>query len=263
MRCPPLINFVTRVDRAVLAASAKITKPDAAAVSASLIRLLVCVAMNLPPARIAVLGATGAVGRAVCRQLADAGRDGWALARRDVADIAGWPARVVDFSDDTALGAALTADAVICALGTTQAKAGRDGLRAVDHDLVLRCAALAVAGGARCFTVVSALGASTRSPSYYSRVKGQMEAALTSSDFETVHIVRPSLLLGERDESRPAEAMGQGLAPFINPLLPRAWRAIDVDEVARALITLTDQVTPGVWVHTLPLSPRGSRRIDG
>ncbi|MEC9408745.1 MAG: NAD(P)H-binding protein [Pseudomonadota bacterium] len=214
------------------------------------------------PGTLAVLGATGAVGRAVCRQLAAAQVTGHAVVRRQAHRIEGYPARCVDFADATGLTDALRARAVICCLGTTQGKAGRDGLRAVDCDLVLHCAERASRAGAEVFTVVSAMGASRRSPSFYSRIKGEMEAGLQRIRLDTVHIVRPSLLLGARDEHRPAEAIGQRLAPLVNPLLPMSYRAISVEAVAKALIQLSGPSTPGVWLHELPLGGRRSRRLD-
>ena len=213
-------------------------------------------------ADVAVLGATGAVGRAVCRQLAAAQTPGQAIVRSHTTAVEGLPARVVDFDRAPELTDAVRARAVICCLGTTQGKAGRDGLRAVDCDLVLHCAERASRAGVEVFTVVSAMGASRRSPSFYSRVKGEMEAGLRRIRLDTVHIVRPSLLLGDRDEHRPAEAVGQRLAPLLNPLLPMQYRAISVDAVAKALIQLSGPSTPGVWLHELPLGGRRSRRLD-
>ncbi|WP_348674463.1 NAD(P)H-binding protein [uncultured Abyssibacter sp.] len=211
---------------------------------------------------IAVLGATGAVGRAVCRQLAAEGAVGYAVVRRPLDSVEGFPARQIDFANAVALTDALRATRVICCLGTTQAKSGRDGLRAVDRDLVLHCAERASRAGAEVFTVLSAVGASRRSMSFYSRVKGEMEIGLSRIRLDTVHIVRPSLLLGDREEHRPAEALGQRIAPLVNPVLPTRYRAISVEDVAKALIRLSGPSAPGIWLHELPLGGRRSRRLD-
>src|ERR1700722_8893013 len=66
--------------------------------------------------------------------------------------------------------------AVICALGTTQAKAGsRDGFRYVDHDLPVAFGKAAHAAGVNTYAIVSALGASEHSMSFYYRTKGEVE----------------------------------------------------------------------------------------
>ncbi len=98
-------------------------------------------------------------------------------------------------------------DAYFCALGTTRAKAGKDGLKKVDHDLVIDCAKYALMNGAKLASVVSALGASSKSLFFYNRVKGQMEESLQSLKFEKTHIWRPSLLIGERPEKRFLEEL--------------------------------------------------------
>ncbi|MBR9814635.1 NAD(P)H-binding protein [bacterium] len=210
---------------------------------------------------IAVVGATGAVGAPLCALLSR--RDdlqAQAVARRH-APHCEINQQVVDFDDHAALNAALQCDVLICALGTTQAKAGKAGLKAVDQELVVRCARAAADAGAARLVVVSALGASARSPSWYSRVKAAMEAEVQQLGFESVHIVRPSLLLGERDENRPAEALGQRAAPLLNWLVPPSWRAIDVHDVASALLELALRDDRGTWVHLLPLAAERSKRI--
>ena len=86
--------------------------------------------------------------------------------------------------------------------------------------------------------MVSAVGASRRSLSFYSRVKGEMENGLSRIRLDTVHIVRPSLLLGDRDETSPAEAVGHLIAPPINPVLPLRYRAISADAAAGHFIPI-------------------------
>lgn len=211
--------------------------------------------------KIAVVGATGAVGAALLPLLASRGDvTAHAAARRTIAN-APIDVQAIDFSDDRAMQAALQCEVLICALGTTQAKAGQAGLKAVDQDLVVRCAKAARAGGATRLVVMSALGASHKSPSHYSRVKAAMEAEVTQLGFDTVHIVRPSLLLGYRDEHRPGEALGQRMAPLLNWALPPSWRAVDVTDVASALLELAQRDVSGVWLHTLPLAEQRSRQI--
>ena len=161
-----------------------------------------------------------------------------------------------DFSDLAALGDQLAADDVYCCLGTTQGKAGKEGLEKVDHDYVLALAQAALAQGARQFLVVSAIGASAHSPSFYSRVKGRMEQGLAALGYPSLRIVQPSLLMGPREEHRPGEAFAQKLSPLLSPLLagPLAkYRPITTQAVAEALLTLSRRPYQGTRIHTLPL----------
>jgi uncharacterized protein YbjT (DUF2867 family) len=144
---------------------------------------------------------------------------------------------VVDFA---ALPPLPQADTAFCALGTTIKAAGSQAaFRAVDFDAVLAFARAARAAGVRRFGVVSALGADPRSRNFYSRVKGEAEAALEGIGFARLVIARPSLLLGDRaalgQPARPGEQWGERLAGWMGPLVPLSLRPIRAEVVARAL----------------------------
>lgn len=131
-------------------------------------------------------------------------------------------------------------DAAFCALGTTIGKAGSQAaFRAVDYVAVLAVADLAVEGGATSFTLVSSVGADPASANFYLKTKGETEGAVCARPFGAVHLLRPGLLLGDRAESRPSEAVAQKVFPWMNPLLVgrlRKYRAIDADVVGAAMI---------------------------
>jgi uncharacterized protein YbjT (DUF2867 family) len=212
-------------------------------------------------ARTAVIaGATGLVGTALLARLAAdpayaelrvLGRRAPAQASPKIRAIA------TDFSDLAVHAAQLAADDVFCCLGTTIRAAGsRAAFERVDYQMVVDLARAAQKAGARRLFVVSAVGASPRAAAFYSRVKGRMEQAVGALPFEAVHLVRPSLLLGERAERRPVEQLAQALAPRLGLLLqgPLAkYRAVPADEVAAALVRLAHGAATGVHVHHLPL----------
>jgi len=212
-------------------------------------------------ARIAVVaGATGLVGDRLLLRLADSSDydEIRVLGRRPPSREAGKIRFVAtDFSDLPAHASALAADDVFCCLGTTIRVAGsRPAFERVDYHMVVDLARAAHKAGAKRFLVVSAVGASERSPAFYSRVKGRMEKAVRQLPFEAVHIVRPSLLLGERKEARPGERLGQRVAPLLSPFMlgPLAkYRAVGAGDVADALITLARSSAKGAHIHHLPL----------
>lgn len=139
-------------------------------------------------------------------------------------------------------------DDAFCCLGTTLKRAGsREAFRAVDHGAVLSFAQAARRAGARRFLVVTALGANPRSRVFYNRVKGEVEEALDAVGFESLTILQPSLLLGERAESRPAERVAILVSRAVGPLLrPFAGRPIEARAVARAMRVLARQAHTGV-----------------
>lgn len=123
-------------------------------------------------------------------------------------------------------------DIAFCCLGSTLKQAGSpEAFRAVDHDLVIAFAERARALGARHLLVISALGADADSSVFYNKVKGQMEQALRAQDWPQLTIVRPSLLLGARQEFRLGERLA---APFMR-WLPGKYRGIEAAVLARAL----------------------------
>jgi uncharacterized protein YbjT (DUF2867 family) len=153
----------------------------------------------------------------------------------------------VDFkAASTGSGGALAAlplvDEAFIALGTTIKVAGsQEAFRAVDYEAVVAVAKAAKAAGASRLGVVSAMGANPRSSVFYSRVKGEMEEAVSALGFETLVIARPSLLAGDREALgqplRPGEKIGLNVTRWLGPFIPANCRSIDVKAVARALLT--------------------------
>jgi uncharacterized protein YbjT (DUF2867 family) len=136
-------------------------------------------------------------------------------------------------------------DTAFCCLGTTIKQTGsQDAFRAVDHDLVLAFAARARALGARHLLVISAIGADANSTVFYNRVKGEMEQALRAQNWPQLTIVRPSLLLGARQEFRLGERLA---APFMR-WLPGKYRGIEATVLARALWRLALEEDTGTRV---------------
>ncbi len=148
-------------------------------------------------------------------------------------------------------GAQLTA--ALCALGTTMKKAKSEAaFRAVDHDAVVSFARWARQHGCPTFVLVSSLGADPRSRSFYLRVKAEAERAIETLGFARVIVLRPGLLLGSREESRPAEAIARAVMPLLGKLLVGnldRYRGVDAHTVAKAMATaaLDSQLGLQVW----------------
>lgn len=189
--------------------------------------------------RLMLVGASGEVGRAVL---------GLALADRRVAEVVALTRRplpaatrlkniVVDFDQLPERAEWWAVDAVVCTLGTTLRKAGsREAFVAVDRDLPLRIARLARAAGATRFGLNSSLGADPRSGNFYLRTKGEAEEAIRRLGYPGYVILRPSLIDADRAESRPGERLALTFARGLAPLIPRRWRAVTPDAIARALL---------------------------
>lgn len=153
----------------------------------------------------------------------------------------------------------MRADHVFCALGTTIRKAGSQAkFREVDRDYPLRLAEVARAQGAKHFSIVSALGASRSSPFFYSRVKGEVEEGLRAMGWPSFAIFRPSVIAGERGESRPLER----LSVHLLGLAPATWRPVAASDIAAAMVAVAMESPPGETVvesRDIPARARAAR----
>ncbi|MEQ9593430.1 MAG: oxidoreductase [Cyclobacteriaceae bacterium] len=144
----------------------------------------------------------------------------------------------------------LKADDIFCCLGTTMKVAGsKEAFRKVDFDYALQLAKLCREQGATQFLLVSALGADSDSKVFYNQVKGEVEAAISKVDFQSFHIFRPSLLLGPRSEQRAGEKAAKVVMKFFDFLIPKKYKAIDSNKVAKAMLRNAAQDLPGKHIH--------------
>lgn len=142
---------------------------------------------------------------------------------------------------------------VFCCLGTTMKNAGSEAaFRKVDFEYPLAVGHHALANGAEQYLLISSLGASPDARVFYSRVKGQIEQAIVALGYEGTYIFRPSLLLGDRKESRLGEQISELALRVLKPLLIgglRKYRGIEARAVAGAMIDLAKQQPGGHQIY--------------
>jgi uncharacterized protein YbjT (DUF2867 family) len=197
-------------------------------------------------------GSTGLIGKQLLQLLLESSRYSKviALTRQDLpahpklVQIKTEFEKVSESADD------LKADDVFCCLGTTMQKAGsKEKFYKVDFEYPLLLSKITLSLGAKQFLLVSALGADKMSSIYYNKVKGEIEEAIVQVGFETVHIFRPSLLLGPRAEKRAGEDTAKLLYKIFGFLIPKKYKAIEAVKVARAMIHASEQEKKGVFIH--------------
>lgn len=210
------------------------------------------------PVRIALVGATGLVGGELMK-LCVGRRDVRlvAVARREAPMPSG--ARMEMFVAEPAkwgeVFEAVRPHALVCALGTTWKKSGRDerAFRAVDQELVISTARAAKEQGIANLVAVSSAGADARSKTFYLRVKGEVEGELQSLRFKRLDILRPGLLRGPRaGDRRLGERLAILAAPIVDLLMQgrfEAYRSISAELVAKAALALAMRKAAGRFVH--------------
>lgn len=220
------------------------------------------------PVRVGLVGATGLMGRKLI-EISSAGDEARivGIARREMTMPKG--ARVEMFvAAPDKWGEVLEAvrpRSLICALGTTWKKAGRDeeAFRAVDHDLVIATAEAAKQAGVPNMVLITAAGADPRTKNFYLKVKGEVEQEVSKIGFKRLDILRPGLLRGARDgDLRPVEAIAQFASPLVDPLLPEKWgmfRSVDANLVAEAALGLALRKAAGRFTHDNEAMKRAAR----
>jgi len=189
-----------------------------------------------------LLGATGLTGRQTAGGLLADERCGRLVApvRRDL-ELEHPKLETVRLQADAPRLAGVAGATLAICLGTTIRAAGsRERFREIDFDLPLVYARAAREAGAERCVLVSSVGASTASPNFYLRVKGELEEALAGIGFSSLDLLRPSFLLGRREPPRTAERAAGGLARVFAPLLMGSlsiYRPVEASAVARAVIS--------------------------
>ncbi|KAI0765272.1 hypothetical protein C8Q74DRAFT_1041193 [Fomes fomentarius] len=160
------------------------------------------------------------------------------------------PASVKDISTWPSLfpNPAPASSVFISGLGTTRAAAGGlDQQRKIDYELNFELAKAAKAAGIKTYVLISSGGASSSSSFAYPKMKGELEDAVKKLGFDHTVILRPGLIVGDRGESRPAEAVFRkiaGIAGALSTSLKDSW-AQDADVIAKAAVSAAVQCVEG------------------
>lgn len=204
-----------------------------------------------------VFGGTGLVGRALIDELIQS--DDYDVikvfirSRINIQEASKIITFVVDFDTIESFSKDITGDDLFICIGTTIKKAGSvKRMEEIDRDLPVKISAIACKNGVRRVAVVSSIGANAGSASYYLRIKGEMEKGISDQDFESLAILRPSLLLGEREEQRMGEKAGKIMMKFLGIFLAgklRKYRGIEGRSVAKAMIHILGKSTTGSAIY--------------
>lgn len=161
---------------------------------------------------------------------------------------------IIDFENESAYRDAISnADTIFCCVGTTQkkVKGDQEAYRKVDYDIPVRAARYAAAKGFQRYLLVSSVGADPKSSNFYLRLKGEVEAATAAQSISSIYFMRPSILLGARQESRIGETVGKAVMQAFSFLLfggMRRYKPIHGSAVAKAMLRAAKSSQEGRWV---------------
>ena len=205
---------------------------------------------------VVLVGATGLIGNALLHEL---------IQETKVSEIRifvrrkldGLPEKVkqiiTDFSDFSSLKEHVHGDVIYCCVGTTRKKTPNlNDYRNIDFGINIGMAKLAKENGIPTVHLISAIGASTSSRIFYSKLKGEIEEAMKELKFDHCYIYQPSMLIGSRTESRPFEFIGQKLMLFfegLRLLSKNEYHSIRAETITQSMVKTLGQEIEGVHIQ--------------
>ena len=154
------------------------------------------------------------------------------------------------FKKSEILNSLNTSKVVFIAIGTTmyKVKGDKEKYRRIDFGITKDIADACKEFGIDKLILVSSSGANLKSKSFYLSLKGSIEKYVTDLNLKSVSILRPSLLLGKRNEKRFGEKLAQIIMPKISFFMPSKYKAIKAEKVARAMLQLSNTDSKGVKI---------------
>ncbi len=134
------------------------------------------------------------------------------------------------------------ADEVFCCIGTTKSKTPDNSIyKKIDYGIPFAAAKLCKENNIHTFIVVSAMGANPESKVFYNKTKGEMERDALKQNIPNTYILQPGLIGGNRSEKRLGESIAKFLFKILNPIIPKNYRTISPETIAKAMLTLANQ----------------------
>ncbi len=203
-----------------------------------------------------VIGATGLVGGQLMELLLNDSRfESVKIFVRRTANITHpkLTEHIVDFDAPDTWKKLVTGDVLYSAMGTTLRVAGsKEAQYKIDYTYQYNVARTAAANEVKEYVLISSAGAAIDSKIFYSRMKGELERDIKRLPFETIHIIRPGLLAGERVQVRTGEKIGIGVMNAIS-IIPGLGKLKPIQgrEVAQAMINATFRHVVGIHTYSL------------
>ena len=187
-----------------------------------------------------VIGATGLVGKALVPQLLNDERFEKVriFVRRDTGlKHPKLEQFIVDFGKPETWEKQLTGDVLFSALGTTLKQAGsKEKQWEIDFMFNLNFAQKAKENGIENYVLVSSIGANAKSAIFYTKMKGELDEAVSKIGFNNLVILRPASLTGPRENRRYAEEISVPVLNFLTRFMMKNYRPISGETVAKAMI---------------------------
>jgi uncharacterized protein YbjT (DUF2867 family) len=189
-----------------------------------------------------IIGASGLIGRNLVNQL---------LLSKDYTEVTSLARKkvpihssklkqiIIDFDHLEDYEDEINGNVIFCCLGSTRKKTpDLAEYHKIDHDYTVKMAEIGEKNGVSQFHLVSSIGADENSMNFYLKMKGETERDIKGKKYKSIHIYRPSVLVGPRTESSRMERLTIKIMLLLNPLLVgplRKYKTIAAKTVAAAM----------------------------
>lgn len=185
-----------------------------------------------------VIGATGLVGKSIIRQL---------LEKNDITEVLIFARRstniphpklkeeIVNFEEINSWKEKVKGDVLFSALGTTLKTVGtKEAQYRIDHDYQFMVALAAASNKVSNYVLISSVNASSKSPFFYLKMKGELEDKINTLSFKSISILRPGPLKGHREKPRLMEEVSTAILSKLP--VGAGMKPVDADLVAKVAI---------------------------
>ena len=202
-----------------------------------------------------IIGSTGLIGSHLLNQLLDSNDyiKVIAFVKRDTGlKHQKLTQNIIDFDQPETYKELVVGDDFFCTIGTTIKNAGsKDAFRKVDFEYPKEFATMALQNNVKQFLIISSLGADANSGNFYLKTKGEIQDFLKECNFESVTVLQPSLLLGDRKEFRLGEKIGSffmKLFSFIFIGSIKKYKPIQAEDVSVAMFSIAQKNDKGFHI---------------
>lgn len=144
---------------------------------------------------------------------------------------------VINFEKPEEWSHLVKGDVLFSCLGTTRKDAGSKAAQwKVDYDYQYQFSKASRENGVECYTLVSAMNASSKSLFFYSRMKGKLDEDVSKLGFPKLLIFKPPSLI-RNGSNRKMEKMGVNMIIFLNKLgLFKSFKPISTGTLAMEML---------------------------
>ena len=190
-----------------------------------------------------IIGATGATGRElVKRLLIDNDFSQVTIFVRTAPNIKHKKLKihVIDFKDLEESKEKIKGDILFSALGTTKKDAGgKDQQYEIDYTFQYEFAKIAAENGVGQLSLVSSVGANSKSSFFYPKIKGALEEAVKKLDFKKIDIFQPPMLIRQPDLMREGEKSGIKILNRLNKIgILKSQKPLAVEALAEKMLKI-------------------------